>query len=90
MKLTKQQLKQIIKEEFEVIKEVGGYRVDTAAAKEALIAAIQSANRDLGEDETTKIFNELQSSPDSEDIYDPYPSDSELDDLRFGEEGKEW
>lgn len=55
--LPKEELQSVINEE-EVL-EVGGYRPDTEGAKEQLIAAIQNANRNLGEELTTKIFNEL-------------------------------
>ena len=64
-KMNKTKLKRIIKEELQAILneeevlEVGGYRPDTEGAKEQLIAAIQNANRNLGEELTTKIFNEL-------------------------------
>jgi len=64
-KMNKTKLRKIIKEELqsvlneEEVLEVGGYRPDTEGAKEQLIAAIQNANRNLGEELTTKIFNEL-------------------------------
>jgi hypothetical protein len=64
MKLTKKQLKRMIQEELEGVQEVGGYAHDPAAEEQALVAALQRANSNLGEEHVTKIFNDLMASKD--------------------------
>mgnify|MGYP005633513011 FL=1 len=65
MKLSIKKLKQMIQEEIGSVQEVGGYAPDTAAEEQALVAALQQANRTLGEEEVARIFNDLMNSPDS-------------------------
>tara|TARA_R110001583_G_scaffold194432_1_gene365304 strand:- start:50 stop:256 length:207 start_codon:yes stop_codon:yes gene_type:complete len=64
MKITKRQLRKLIKEELEGIQEVGGYFPDPDKEKLAFEAAIQQANRTLGEEKVKAIFNELMNTPD--------------------------
>ena len=71
MKLTIKTLKHMIREEHKKVQEVGGYAPDAAAEEQALIAALQQANRTLGEEEVTRIFGELMASPDSAPPNDP-------------------
>ena len=67
MKITKEQLKQIIKEELETTTETWGrpeLQVDKEQAQKDLVSALQQANRHLGEEAVKMIFDELMNTED--------------------------